>query len=190
MALVRFIVVSVTALMLIAACGGAAAPQTSAPTRAPSAAATDAVATDPPVVGQPTPGTSLTACELVTAADIEAALELDAGTVEEGEWRDSATVLDPAANDCRYAGDWGGLVVAATPTDGVYVFDAVESTFGDEAEDLGLGDGALWFEDDDRGYFLKGPVMVRLQFTHLTSGDFDSFRDPTVVLGEAALGRV
>ena len=62
-------------------------------------------------------------------------------------------------------------------------------TAAEDAEALDFGDGALWFEDNDRGYFLKGSVMVRLQFTHVTEGGLDSFRDPTIALGEAAVAK-
>jgi hypothetical protein len=144
-----------------------------------------------PIEAEPTPGTALNACELVAPEDIEAALSYDAGTVDEGELEEDPTILDPAANECRYDSDWGGLIVDVTPTDGVNVFDAVDHAFGDDAEALdGIGDGALWFENNDRGYFLKGSVMVLLQFTHIAEGDFDSFRDPTVALGEAAVAKI
>ena len=69
-------------------------------------------------------------------------------------------------------------------------YDALVSAFGEDAEALEIGDGALWFENNDRGYFLKGPVMIRLQVTHVTEGDLDSFRDPTIALGEAALAKI
>ena len=121
-------------------------------------------------------------------ADIEAALELDAGTVDEGTFKEAGTTLDPAANECRYTGAWGGLVVSSTPTDGPNVFDALVNSFGDEAEELQIGDGALWFQDDRRGYFLKGVVLVRLQFTHIVDGT--PVRDPTIAIGTAAVGRV
>jgi len=139
--------------------------------------------------GEPTPGTSLTSCELVTPADIEAALSLDSGTVSAGAFEETPGILDPAANECRYQDDtWGGLVVAVTPTDGVNTYDALVSVYGDQAEAIDIGDGALWFQDDDRGYFLQGSVLVRLQFTHLIDGT--PFRDPTVQIGEAAIGRI
>ncbi len=78
-----------------------------------------------------------------------------------------------------------------TPTDGVNTYDAVESVFGEDAESIdGIGDGALWFEERDRGYFLKGSVMILLQFTHVVDNDLDSFRDPTVALGETALNKI
>jgi len=139
--------------------------------------------------GEPTPGTSLTSCELVTPADIEAALSLDPGTVSAGAFEETPGILDPAANECRYEDDtWGGLVVAVTPTDGVNTYDALVSVYSDQAEAIDIGDGALWFPDDDRGYFLQGSVLVRLQFTHLIDGT--PFRDPTVEIGEAAVGKI
>ena len=127
-----------------------------------------------------------------TPQDIEAALGLEAGTVGEGEFEEDPSVLDPAANECNYdQEEWGGLVVSSTPTDGVNVFDALVSAFGEDAESIdGIGDGALWFENNDRGYFLQGPVMIRLQFTYIVDNDLDSFRDPTVALGEAALSKI
>ena len=143
-----------------------------------------------PASGEPTPGTALTACELIAPADIEAALSLDAGTVSEGTLKQTPTVLDPASNECRYTDEsWGGLVVMVTPTDGVNTFDAVESAFGEDAEVIdNVGDGALWFQDNDRGYFLKGSVMVLLQVQFIVDGT--PFRDPTIALGEAAVAKI
>lgn len=142
-----------------------------------------------PASGEPTPGTALTACELVAPADIEAALSLDPGVVSAGVLKETPTILDPASNECRYTDDtWGGLVVMVTPTDGVNTFDAVQSAFGDKAEVIEVGDGGLWFEDNDRGYFLQGSVMVLLQFTFIVDGT--PFRDPTIALGQAAVARI
>lgn len=139
--------------------------------------------------GEPTPGTSLTACQVVTAADIEATLGLEPGTVSEGTLEEQPTVLDPATTECRYQDEsWGGLVVNLTPTDGLNTYDALVSVYGDDAEALDIGDGALWFEDSDRGYFLKGSVMFFLQLTFLVDGT--PFRVPTIELGEAGIGRL
>jgi hypothetical protein len=176
--------------LILAGCGSAPAGtfgQTQAPGQ--TAAPTQPRETEP-AAGEPTPGTALDACEVVTPQDVETAIELDAGTVGEGELVDASTVLDPAATECRYEGDWGGLVVSLTPTDGVNTFDAVESAFGEDAEALEMGDGALWFEDNDRGYFLKGAVMVRLQITFVADTELTSFRDPTVALGQAAIDKL
>lgn len=179
----------------LAACSSAPAagsPTPSQPSSQPSGQPTQAQSTDQPTTepGEPTPGTALSACELVTSADIEAAVELDAGTVPAGVLEQQPTVLDPTTNECRYDGDWGGLVVRVTPANGKNTFDAVNKTFGDDAEAIQMGDGALWFEENDRGYFLKGAVMVLLQFTHITDNSLTSFRDPTVALGADAIARI
>ena len=186
-----FVLVAVMAACSSTAPGGSPG---GSPVDQPLSQATDqpsqADRTEAPAEVEPTPGTTLTACELVSPADIEAALGFDSGTVGDGEHEEDPSVLDPASNDCRYDDEWGGLVVAVTPTDGVNVFDALVSSFGEDAEALDIGDGALWFENNDRGYFLTGPVMVRLQFTHVTEGGLDSFRDPTIALGEAAVAKI
>ena len=173
-------------IMLLAACSSSPGGSEAAPSSggAPSQPAASEAAS-----GEPTPGTALTACELVSPADIEAALSFEPGTVSEGELRQNGTVLDPASNECRYADDaWGGLVVMVTPTDGVNTFDAVRDVFGEDAEALDIGDGALWFEDNDRGYFLEGSVMVILQFTFMVDGT--PFREPTIALGESLVAKI
>jgi len=184
--------------LIAAACGGASAPvqtagrSTPAPTQ-PAEAPDETEDVDyDPAGADATPGTALTACELVTPADIETAVGLDAGTVSDGELTVKGTTLDPAANQCRYDGDeWGGLIVNVTPTDGLNTYDAVHDVFGDDAEKIsGIGDGAMWFPERDRGYFIKGSVMIMLQYTYLTEGDFDTYRDPTVSVGTAAVNRI
>jgi len=174
--------------VVLAACGGG-----SGGTAAPSSGggqATDKPDASKPAEGEPTPGTALTACELVTPADIEAALDLEPGTVSEGELKQEPTVLDPAVNECKYIDDsWGGLNALVTPTDGVNVYDALVDVYMKDAEALEIGDGALWFEKNDRGYFLKGSVIILLQFTHVKQS-LDSFRDPTVEIGTSAVGRI
>jgi hypothetical protein len=110
--------------------------------------------------------------------------------VSAGALEEQPTVLDPATNECRYQDEsWGGLVVHVTPTDGVNTFDALVSVYGDQAESLDIGDGGLWFEDDNRGYFLQGSVSFFLQFTFIVEAT-DSFRDPTVELGEVGVSRL
>ena len=184
-----FLAVTVAGLALaVAACssgGPAASTRTSAAASATSAA-TDPGTTD---VADPTPGTALTACQLVTPEDIESVLQLEEGTVSEGTLQEGATVLDPAVNECTYRDDgWGGLVVHVTPTDGVNTYDALVTAFGDDAESITMGDGALWFEANDRGYFLKGSVLVLLQLTFLADGS--PFRDPTVAIGQGAIAKI
>jgi hypothetical protein len=136
-----------------------------------------------------TPGTSLTACELVAPADIEAALGLDAGTVAQGTLKPAPTTLDPVANECRYEGqDWGSLVVQATPTNGAKTYATVVKVYGDTGEALDVGDGGYWFESSDRGYFLKGSVMVIVQFVFIAGGT--KFREPSISLGKALVAKV
>jgi hypothetical protein len=194
----RPVLAGLIVLAVVAACGGSAATpalpsqppveQPSAPAEATPTPEAPAGATTTPAAAAP--GTALSACELVTPADIEAVLELDGGSVAAGALTEKGTVLDPAVNECKYDGEeWGGLSVLVTPTDGVNTFNAVNKTFGEDAEALDIGDGALWFEDNDRGYFLKGSVLVLLQFNYLTEGT-GSFRDPTVSLGEVAVARI
>jgi hypothetical protein len=175
------------AILLLAACSSSPGRSNAAPS---SGGAPSQAPASQPATGEPTPGTALTACELVTPADIEAALSLDPGTVPDGVFKATPTVLDPASNECRYNDEsWGGLVVMVDPIDGVNTFDAVRDVFGDDAETIdNVGDGALWFEDNDRGYFLKGPVMVILQFTFIVDGT--PFRDPTLALGEALVAKI
>jgi hypothetical protein len=134
------------------------------------------------------PGTDLTACELVTPADIEAALQLDPGTVSEGQTGELAGD-DPAANECSYVAQaWGSLVVQVVPTDGVNIFDIYVSGSGADAEALDIGDGALWLKGVERGHFLKGSVLVTIVFLRLTEPM--PFREPTIDLGEAALAKL
>ncbi len=182
----RLAVVLFGLVFVLAACGGGAAQTQSGGdgTEPPDVEETEAAAE-----GDPTPGTSLTACQIVTPADIEAALELDPGSVAAGTHEEQPTVLDPAVNECAYDGEWGGLIVNVTPTDGANVYDALVDVYGDEAEALEIGDGALWFDKNNRGYFFKGSVLFFLQFTHLTV-DIEGFRDPIVAIGRAGIGRI
>jgi hypothetical protein len=142
------VVALLCAALVLGACGSgsAAAP-----------APTQAAATQAGGDGEPTPGTSLSSCELVAPSDIEAALKLAAGTVTAGTLEQQPTSLDAAANECRYTGDWGALIVSATPTDGLNVYDALVKAFEGKYEAVEVADGGLWFENNDRGYFLKGP---------------------------------
>jgi len=135
-----------------------------------------------------TPGTSLTSCEMITPSDIESALDLDPGTVDEGEPRPLAEGDDPAANSCQWDGDWGSFSIIVNPTLGAsYFADTVESV-GDRAETVAVGDGGLWVGDIERGYFLKGSVMVLAQFLRIT-GDA-SPKDAVIALGTAAVNRI
>lgn len=175
-------------LMLIAACaGGSPAGSDGGPD--PGGGEPSDAAASQPAEGEPTPGTSLTACELITPADIESVLGLDPGTVSEGALEEQPGVLDPYVTECRYNDEtWGALIVNLTPADGANVWDALVDVYGDQAEAVDVGEGGLWFEDNDRGYFFQDPVMVRFQFQFLTDGT--PFRDPTIELGEIAIDKL
>lgn len=182
----RPIPAALSLILLLAACASSPGGSEAEPS---SGGAPSQPADSQPASGEPTPGTALSACELVTPADIEAALSLDAGTVSEGTLEETPTGLDPASNECQYTDEsWGGLLVMVTPTDGVNTFDAVTDAFGENAEVIdNVGDGALWFEDNNRGYFLKGSVMVILQVHFVEAPDLLA---PTIALGEALVAKI
>ncbi len=134
------------------------------------------------------PGTNLTACELVTADDVAAALGLDAGSVADGDLHQLESDVDPNVTECRWAAqDWGGLSVIVAPGEGADDFATAKESLADRAEPLAIGDEALWVDDIERGYFLKGTVLVTVQFIFLT--DRSPFREPTISLGTAAVAK-
>ena len=170
----------------LAACSPAAAAPSEQPSTAAIADASVAPSAD---AGVPEPGTDLDACEIVTSADIEAALELEAGTVAAGELSESPTVLSPGHTDCRYSGDWGGLVVSLTPEDGANLYDAARGSYADASDVVLTGvDGAFWSADQGRFFVSKGAVAVMLQFTHITTGA--DAKAANTAIAQAAMDRV
>jgi hypothetical protein len=141
-----------------------------------------------PGPGSGSPGTDLTACELVAPADIEAALDLDPGTVLEGT-RLPLAADDPAAHECSYhAQSWGSLTVHLIPASGAETFDAIASSAGSGAERLEIGDAALWIPSAGRGLFLAGTVLIIIQFIRPPEGIQP--REPIIELGSAAVERL
>jgi hypothetical protein len=135
------------------------------------------------------PGTTLTACELVTPADIEAALDLDAGAAAEGRFVENPSEDHPYANQCSYlAGAWGSLTASVLPSSGAGYYESLVPQLGDRAEALDIGDGGLWVEDIERGYFLKGTVLVTISIIRIVEPT--PFREPTIALGEAAVAKL
>jgi hypothetical protein len=135
------------------------------------------------------PGTTLTACEIVTPADIDAALDLDPGAAAEGRLSENPSEDEPYASECSYlAQAWGGLVVQVLPSFGLDYYGSLIPDLGDRAEALDIGDGGLWVGDIERGYFLKGSVLVIVNITRLVEPT--PFREPTISLGEAAVARL
>jgi hypothetical protein len=178
------------------ACTAAGAPDPdpdSGPTHGsdvPTPTAAQSASPDPgPTTQAPVAGTDLDACEIVTAADIETVLDLQAGSVAEGELLETPTSLSPGHTECRYGGDWGGIIVSLTPEDGANLYRAARGSYADASDRQVAGaDGAFWSANDKRGFFRKGAVTVRLQVTHVADGaDREAV---TVDLGQAAIDRI
>lgn len=143
--------------LLVAACGGGPAPtQTpgSEPTTAPTTAATEA----PNGGGEPTPGTALNACQVITPADIEAITETT--DVAEGELKETPTSLSPGRTECTYAGDWGRVIVSLTPEDGANLYGAARGSYADASDITGPWDGAFNSQQNKRAFVWKGAVAA------------------------------
>ena len=159
----------------LVACGGGASSQAAdedMDAQAPAATtAADAPAADPnePAdVGAiiydeevPVPGTTLTACQILTAADITAAFGL-ATPVAEGAYEADPTVLSPGHSECRYEGDYGRIIVDLTPEDGANLYDAVYDAYEGREVIPGIGDGAFWAAKTNRGFVWQDRVTVML----------------------------
>jgi hypothetical protein len=180
------------AALVLVACGTSAAdePTTSdgadrsaaaAPSSAPESMAAEPAA--------PEAGTDLTACEIVTAGEVEAAVGLDSGTVAEGELTESPTALSPGHTECDYEGDWGRIVVSLTPEDGANLFDAARGSYADASDrDIAGADGAFWSEDQGRGFFWKGAVTAMFQVSFLADGG--DHEQIILTLGQDAIDKV
>jgi hypothetical protein len=166
-------IVALSALLLIsaiafAACsGGSAAPAneaTSAPvTFAPdeTAAPAESAATGGGVEGNLMPGTDLNACEIITSADVAAAFNLKF-PVAEGTLKANPTILSPGHTECRYEGEYGGVIVSLTPEDGANLYGAARGAYKDAADIAGIGDGAFNSDDNHRAFIWKDKVAVML----------------------------
>ena len=175
---------TLTIALALAACGGGT-PSTAASSDGSAASSADASSAS----AEPTPGTALNACELITATDIETALELEPGTVAEGELEQVGTILDPAETECTYQDEaWGGVILRLTPTDGVNLFDAVLGAY-DDAERIDAGDGAFWSPGTNRAFISKGSVTAMLQigFVSVDSADWGTVAEELVHAVEAKL---
>ena len=115
-------------------------------------------------------GTDLTACEIVTPADIEAAIGLDAGMVAESTSSETPTVLSPGHTSCLYNSDtWGSVSIELTPEDGVNLYDAARDAYDDASDMVVVGsDGAFWSAETGRAFVWKGPVTAMLQIGFLS----------------------
>jgi hypothetical protein len=152
----------------LAACGGGAAAEDADVTSAPEA--TPAPATDTADVGaiiyeeeDPEPGTTLDACEIITADDTA----VPAGTFEA-----DPTVLSPGHTECRYEGDFGRLIVSLTPEDGANLYDAAHGAY-DDLQELGLGDGSFYSDGTNRAFVWQDRVTAMFSI-HPTDQSVDS----------------
>jgi hypothetical protein len=168
----RLVLVAALGTVLVAACGGGAGGSAS-----PGASGTGvneptsgaAEATTQPADGAATPGTVLSACEIVTADDIKAATR--ATTVEAGTLKATPTSLSPGRSQCTYEGDYGRIIVELTPEDGANLYDAARKAYKDAVDVTGLGDGAFTSESNNRAFVWQGAVAVML--TTFFNGDAD-----------------
>jgi len=157
----------IAAITFAACSGGTAAPANDA-TTAPSittpdeTAASDATAaTGGGVEGNLTPGTSLNACEIVTSDDVAAATKAT-DPVAAGTLKENPTSLSPGHTECRYEGEFGGVIVALTPEDGANLYDAARGAYKDAADIAGIGDGAFNSDKNNRAFIWKEKVAVML----------------------------
>ena len=174
-------------VLAIAACSSADAGDGLAATDRPqptSQATAEATGTPEPA-GEPTPGTSLDACEIITPDDIAAAT--DTSDVAAGTLEASPTVLSPGRTECTYAGDFGRILVELTPEDGANLYDAAAGAYKDAEEIPGLGDGAFNSDQNKRAFVWKGSVTIML--TMFLGGDLEQ-ADVAAALGEAMLAKL
>jgi hypothetical protein len=136
-----------------------AAPGVEAP--ASSAAPEESTAAGGGIDGTLTPGTTLNACEVVTTDDIKAATKFT-GSIAAGTLKATPTVLSPGQTECRYQGEFGGIIVELTPEDGENLYDAAAGAYKDMAVLPGIGDGAFNSDDNNRAFVWKGNVTVML----------------------------
>lgn len=157
----------ISAIAFAACSGGTAAPANGA-TSAPSIATADetaspdeTAATGGGVEGNLTPGTSLNACELVTSDDVKAATK-STDVVAAGTLKQDPTSLSPGHTECRYEGEFGGIIVDLTPEDGANLYDAARGAYKDAADIAGIGDGAFNSDKNNRAFIWKEKVAVML----------------------------
>jgi hypothetical protein len=179
----------------LAACGGGTpaasgerpvAPSVEAPEATEATSPEESPATGGGVDGTLTPGTTLSACEIVTTDDIAAATKTN-GTVAAGILEASPTVLSPARTECTYEGDYGRIIVELTPDDGENLFDAAVGAYKDAAPIAGIGDGAFNSDDNHRAFVWKDKVTVML--TMFVGGGLTQL-DVATDLGNAILAKL
>ena len=155
-------------VLAVAACGGgSAAAEDADPVAQASSTGSDEVAANEPedagaVIYEeevPVPGTTLGACEIVTADDVKAAFQATA-EVDPGEFEADPTTLSPNHSECTYQGDFGRLIVSLTPEDGANLYDAAYGAYDGLEPITGLGDGAFWSDENSRGFVWQDRVTA------------------------------
>jgi hypothetical protein len=152
-------------VLVVAACSSAAPADeldqaTTAP--APSTAVVDTADVGAVIYDEadPEPGTTLNACEIIDADDVQAAFGLEEA-VADGTFEADPTVLSPNHSECRYEGDFGLLIVSLTPEDGANLYDAAHGAY-DDLQELGLGDGSFYSDDTNRAFVWQERVTAML----------------------------
>jgi hypothetical protein len=183
----------------IAACGGGTAVTVDEATLEPAPAASavsDAAIdpNDPAAAGaviydeaEPVPGTTLGACEIVTADDVKAAFGLDVA-VGAGSFEADPTTLSPGHSECRYEGEYGRVIVDLTPEDGANLYDAAYGAYDGLEVIEGVGDGAFWAPKTNRGFVWQDKVTVMLSVYPVQM----DLADAALIkaLGEAVIGKL
>jgi hypothetical protein len=152
-------------VLVVAACSSAAPADeldqaTTAP--APSTAVVDTADVGAVIYDEadPEPGTTLNACEIIDADDVQAAFGLEEA-VADGTFEADPTVLSPNHSECRYECDFGRLIVSLTPEDGANLYDAAHGAY-DDLQELGLGDGSFYSDDTNRAFVWQERVTAML----------------------------
>jgi hypothetical protein len=164
-------------VLAVAACGGGAATadETVEITSAPEATSAIVDTADVGAIvyeeADPEPGTTLNACQIIDAEDVQAAFGLEEA-VADGTFEADPTVLSPNHSECRYEGDFGRLIISLTPEDGANLYDAAHGAY-DDLQELGLGDGSFYSDDTNRAFVWQERVAAMLSI-HPVGSSLDS----------------
>lgn len=164
---------------------GDVSPAPAVESPATSVAPEESTASGGGIDGTLVPGTTLNACEIVTPDDIKIATGFG-GSVAAGTLKATPTVLSPGQTECRYEGEYGGIIVELTPEDGENLYDAAAGAYKDMAVLPGIGDGAFNSDDNNRAFVWKGNVTVMLT---MFVGDLEQSHVATE-LGKAIVGKL
>jgi hypothetical protein len=192
--------IGLLAIVLVGCGGGSSGDAESivdVETTTAASTAADAAAVDPNELADagaiiydeeiPVPGTTLGACDILTPDDIRVALGLEA-PVPAGTFEASPTVLSPGHSNCAYEGDYGRVLVSLTPEDGANLYDAAYGAYDGLEVIPGLGDGAFWAADTNRGFIWQDRVAVMLSVYPVERDAADA--DLIKALGTAIIGKL